>query len=163
MIDYLIRRLIYTLPILLGINIITFALFFMVNSPDDMARMQLGQKHVTEMEVEQWKSAHGYDAPLFYNAEQSGTATWTDTLFFQKSVRLFVFDFGISDSGRDIAYDISHRMWPSLAIAFPTFLLGLLLNIGFAMLMAFFRSSYLDLISVVFCICLLYTSPSPRD
>lgn len=39
MINYLIRRFLYAIPILLGINVLTFALFFMVNSPDDMARM----------------------------------------------------------------------------------------------------------------------------
>ena len=39
MIYYLFRRLIYALPILFGINVITFALFFMINSPDDMARI----------------------------------------------------------------------------------------------------------------------------
>ena len=36
MIAYCVRRLLYALPILLGVNIITFLLFFIVNSPDDM-------------------------------------------------------------------------------------------------------------------------------
>ena len=47
MIRYLIRRLLYAIPILLGVNLITFALFFLVNSPDDMARMHLGDKRVS--------------------------------------------------------------------------------------------------------------------
>lgn len=158
MIEYLIRRCLYAIPILIGINIITFALFFMVNSPDDMARMQLGAKHVTQEEVQQWKVSHGYNLPLFFNAQQHGMRQLTHTLFFEKSVRLFMFDFGTSDAGRDIGYDISHRMWPSLAIAFPTFCLGLLLNILFAMLMAFFRSTYLDLLSVMVCIVLMSIS-----
>ena len=41
MIAYLVRRLLYAIPILVGVNVITFGLFFMVNTPDDMARMQL--------------------------------------------------------------------------------------------------------------------------
>jgi len=45
---YIIRRVLYAIPILIGVNILTFALFFMVNSPDDMARMQLGMKHVQQ-------------------------------------------------------------------------------------------------------------------
>ena len=158
MIDYFIRRLIYIIPILIGINVITFALFFMVNTPDDMARMQLGQKYVTQLEVDQWKVTHGYDQPLFYNPGQTGVDVLTKTLFFQKSLRLFVFDFGLSDAGRDIGHEISQRMWPSLAIAFPTLLFELLLNIGFAMLMAFFRLTALDLISVTFCIILMSIS-----
>ncbi|OGV49175.1 MAG: peptide ABC transporter permease [Legionellales bacterium RIFCSPHIGHO2_12_FULL_42_9] len=158
MIHYLLRRMLYAVPILIGINLITFALFFMVNSPDDMARMQLGQKYIKQAEIEQWKRVHGYDEPLFYNAEQSGVDRLTQTLFFQKSLCLFIFDFGISDAGRDIGYDISHRMWPSLAIALPTFVLGLFLNIVFAMMISFFRATYLDLASVVFCIILMSIS-----
>ena len=30
-------------------------------------------------------------------------------------------DLGASDAGRDIAYEIKNRMWPSVALAFPTF------------------------------------------
>jgi len=52
---YLLRRLLNAIPILLGVNLITFALFFMVNPPDDMARMQLGQKYVTEEAIAKWK------------------------------------------------------------------------------------------------------------
>jgi ABC-type microcin C transport system permease subunit YejB len=47
MLAYVVRRVLYAIPILVGINIATFALFFLVNTPDDMARMQLGQKRVT--------------------------------------------------------------------------------------------------------------------
>ncbi|STX41760.1 peptide ABC transporter, permease protein [Legionella donaldsonii] len=155
---YLLRRIVYAIPILLGINVITFALFFMVNSPDDMARMQLGQKYVKPAAIMQWKVQRGYDLPLFYNAEKSGLKQVTETLFFQKSLRLFAFDFGISDGGRDISYDISHRMWPSLAIAIPILLFGMLADIIFAMSMAFFRTTYLDLSGVVICIILMSIS-----
>ncbi|MCX7116560.1 MAG: ABC transporter permease [Legionellales bacterium] len=155
---YMIRRLLYAIPILLGINLLTFALFFMVNTPDDMARMQLGQKHVSLAEITQWKVLRGYDLPLFYNASEKGTDVITQTLFFQKSLRLFVFDFSTSDAGRDISYDVSQRMWPSLAIAVPVLFLGLIANIMFAMMLAFFRSTTLDLSGVVFCIILMSIS-----
>lgn len=158
MINYLIRRLLYALPILLGINILTFALFFMVNSPDDMARMHLGNKHVDQQAVEDWKSAHGYDLPLFYNNKASGFATFEQTLFYQKSLKLFTFNFGVSDSGRDISNDISYRMWPSLAIALPILGWAIIVNIVFAMGMAFFRSSYLDVTGVILCIILMSIS-----
>ena len=46
------RRLLYALPILLGVNIITFLLFFVVNTPDDMARMQLGDRRVTQEAID---------------------------------------------------------------------------------------------------------------
>ncbi|KTD82999.1 ABC transporter permease [Legionella waltersii] len=156
--NYIFRRIIYAIPILFGINLITFALFFIVNSPDDMARMHLGNKHIEQSAIEDWKEVHGYNFPLFYNEEKSGFNTVKDTLFYQKSLMLFTFNFGVSDAGRDISHDISYRMWPSLAIALPTLLLTILVNIVFAMGMAFFRTSYLDLSGVVFCLILMSIS-----
>src|SRR3990167_2937324 len=110
MFKYIIRRVLYAIPILIGVNIITFFLFFIVNTPDDMARMQLGHKHVTQQGIEQWKTIHGYDKPLFYNSKVSGKNTLTQTLFFQKSIGLIAFKFGVSDSGRNINADIKERM-----------------------------------------------------
>ena len=81
---YIIRRVLYAIPIIIGVNIITFALFFMVNTPDDMARMHLGDKHVSQASVERWKAEQGYNLPLFYNAQAPAVAKITQTLFFQK-------------------------------------------------------------------------------
>lgn len=155
---YIIRRLLYAIPILLGVNIFTFTLFFVVNTPDDMARMHLGVKRVTPEAVEHWKAERGYDKPLLINSEESGLKTITDTIFFQKSINLFVFKFGQSDSGRDILYDISQRMWPSLAIAVPVLLVGLLVNITFALLIAFFRATYIDIWGVILCVVMMSIS-----
>ena len=33
MINYIIRRVLYAIPILIGVNLLTFALFFVVNTP----------------------------------------------------------------------------------------------------------------------------------
>lgn len=158
MMNYLVRRMIYAIPILIGVNLLTFWLFFVVNTPDNMARMHLGMKHVTSEQITQWKHDHGYDRPLFYNGAQGGMASLTDTLFFDQSVKLFAFDFGQSDDGRNISQDIAQRMWPSLAIALPSFVLGLLVNITFALLMVFFRATYLDLGGVVLCVVLMSIS-----
>lgn len=158
MIAYIIRRMLYAIPILIGVNLITFALFFVVNTPEDMARMHLGMKRVTDEAIVKWKQDHGYDRPLVYNAEANGIESVTNTIFFQHSVRLFVFEFGQSDDGRDIGYDIRQRMLPSLAIALPTFIVGLLVYITFALLMAFFRASYLDIWGVVLCVTLMSIS-----
>ena len=155
---YIIRRLLYAIPILLGVNIFTFTLFFVVNSPDDMARLHLGVKRVTPEAVEHWKAERGYDKPLLINSEEAGLKKITDTIFFQKSVNLFVFKFGQSDSGRDILYDISQRMWPSLAIAVPVLLVGLLVNITFALLIAFFRATYIDIWGVILCVIMMSIS-----
>jgi peptide/nickel transport system permease protein len=159
MLAYVIRRALYAVPILIGINLVTFALFFLVNTPDDMARMQLGQKRVTAEAIEKWKAERGYDKPLVWNAQGAGADRFTDTIFFEKSVRLFVFDFGAAESdNRDIANEIRTRMWPSLALAIPVFLVGLAVNITFALGMAFFRATVLDLTGVVLCVALMSVS-----
>lgn len=155
---YIIRRVLYAIPILIGVNVITFALFFMVNSPDNMARMQLGIKHVNQAEIDKWKQARGYDKPLFINTRAAGIQTVTDTIFFNKSLSLFAFRFGAADDGRDIGYDIRQRMGPSLAIAIPAFIVGILTNITFAMLLAFFRATYVDVWGVVTCVIMMSIS-----
>ena len=155
---YIVCRVLYAIPILIGVNLLTFTLFFVVNSPDDVARSQLGDRRVTTEAIANWKSAHGYDKPLLYNHSGQGSQKFVDTIFFQKSLRLFVFDFGQSDSGRDISFDIRQRMWPSLAIAVPTLLVGILLNITFALTIAFFRATYIDFWGVVVCVVLLSVS-----
>ena len=47
MLNYLIRRVGYGVLILIGVNFFTFFLFFNVNTPDDMARLNIGGKRVT--------------------------------------------------------------------------------------------------------------------
>lgn len=158
MLAYVLKRIVAAIPILIGVNIITFALFFMVNSPDDMARLHLGNKHVTPAAIANWKVAHGYDKPLFYNSQAASWHKVTDTLFIQKSIALFSFNFGVSDQGRSIGHDISQRMWPSLALAIPVLLVGLMVNITFALLLALFRGTYFDLFGVVVCVIMMSIS-----
>lgn len=158
MIAYVIRRVLYAFPILLGVNVITFVLFFVVNSPEDMARLHLGNKHVTAEAIDKWKAERGYDKPLLYNSGAAGSDKLTDTIFYSNTVHLFLFDFGQSDSGRDIGYDISQRMWPSLTITLPSFFLSLLITITIALAIAFFRGTYIDIWAVVIAVALMSIS-----
>jgi peptide/nickel transport system permease protein len=158
MIAYIIRRTLYAIPILVGINLITFALFFLVNTPDDMARMQLGVKRVTPEAIEKWKAERGYDKPLLWNAQAAGARKLGDTIFFDKSVKLFALDFGRAEDNRDIANEIRMRMGPSLALAVPVFLVGIAVNITFALGMALFRATYLDLWGVILCVAMMSIS-----
>jgi len=158
MLAYIVRRLLYAIPILIGVNLITFALFFIVNTPDDMARMQLGVKRVTPEAIEKWKAERGYDKPLFVNAAAGGTGVLTETIFFEKSARMFVGDFGRAEDGRDIAREIAARMGPSLAIAVPTFILGLFVTVSFALTLAFFRATAFDFWGVVLCVAAMSIS-----
>ena len=144
MLNYVIRRIGYGVLILIGVNIFTFMLFFTVNTPDDMARMNIGGKRVTQDAIEKWKVERGYDRPLFWNSAAPGTGKLTKTIFYEHSIRLFAFDYGASDSGRDIGYEIRTRVGPSLSLAIPTFILGIVVVIAFALLLVFFRNTYLE-------------------
>lgn len=158
MIAYIIRRICWSVPILVGVNLLLFALFFVVNTPDDMARLQLGTKRVTPEAVAKWKHDRGYDRPLFYNSAASGTRAFRETIFFTKSVRMFAFDFGLSDEGRDIAHEIARRMGPSLAVAAPVFAIGILVAITTALLLVFARGTAVDATGVAVCVVLMSIS-----
>lgn len=158
MFAYIVRRFLYAIPIIIGVNILTFALFFLVNSPDQMAKVQLGEKYVTQEAIDTWKEKRGYDKPLFFNSEQDGMDQITDTIFFTKSVKLMAFDFGMSDQGRSISGDILERMWPSLAVQIPTFIIGLLVNTCIALVVLMFRASMFELATMTLCVGLLSIS-----
>ena len=159
MLTYIIRRTLYAIPILIGVNILVFLLFFVVNSPDQMARKILGEKNITQEDVDNWKKQNGYHLPLWFNTEASGRKQFTETIFFQKSIKLFVFDFGTSDRNNiDITSQISQRMWASFAIALPTFLLGLSVNITFSMIVAYYRATYVDFWGTILAVILMSVS-----
>ncbi len=158
MIGYVIRRLLYGVLILIGVNLFTFVLFFAVNTPDDMARLSIGGQRVSADAIEKWKAERGYDKPLMINTAKGGVERYTDTIFYQRSLPLLRFDFGASDSGLDIGREISQRMWPSLALAIPTFILGLFASVAFALMLVFFRTTRLDFWGVVLCVVMLSIS-----
>ena len=158
MIIYILRRLVYGALILLGVNLLTFVLFFAVNTPDDMARLAIGGQRVSPEAIERWKVQRGYDKPLIYNSAASGSERFTETIFYDRSVPLLRFDFGFSDEGRSIGQEISARMMPSLMLAIPTFALGLLVSVSFSLLLVYFKGTRLDFAGVVICVLLLSIS-----
>ncbi|MEO6959838.1 MAG: ABC transporter permease [Burkholderiaceae bacterium] len=155
---YIVRRLLYGVLVLIGVNLLTFVLFFAVNTPDDMARLSIGGQRVSQSAIDKWKIERGYDKPLFFNAGAADAAKWTDTIFYTRSAPLLKFDFGFSDDGHDIGHQITERMWPSLALALPTFVFGLGICVAFALLLVFFKGTSLDFAGVVTCVVLLSIS-----
>ncbi|MCQ2396700.1 MAG: hypothetical protein MJ106_03265 [Lentisphaeria bacterium] len=159
MLAYFIKRICYMVPILVGVNLLVFAMFFVVNTPDDMARMALGEKADRPEAIAQWKANRGYDVPLLYNAEVKGIAKVTKTIFWRKSLALFWGDFGYSDaSGRSIGEEIRARVWPSFALALPIFLGTLIANIILGMKLASCRGSATDWTGQFICVALMSNS-----
>ncbi len=160
MISYLARRLVYGLLILLGVNLATFFLFFTVNTPDDMARLNLGGKRVTQEAVQKWKAERGYDKPLYVNPQRSGVQQFTDTIFWDRSVSLFALDFGRADgeAAGSIGDEVATRMGVSLQLALPLFVLQVLASTAFALVLVMFRHSRFDFWGVVSCVLMLSIS-----
>jgi peptide/nickel transport system permease protein len=144
MLAYLIRRLVYGVGVVFGVLFFLFVLFFTVTSPDDVARKALGER-VPPAVIEQWKVNHGYDLPLF-----PGPGAWQENMLFEHYRRMLTFDFGRSDADdTPIIERIRSGMVPSLTLTLPLFALSLLTAIPLALLVAFFRETYIDRLGVV--------------
>lgn len=144
MIGYIVRRLFYAVLVLMGVNALTFALFFAVNTPDDMARLAIGGRYVTQEAIDNWKSARGYDVPLLFNTDRAGIEKVTETVFWRRSVPLMWGELGMSDNGRSINREIADRVGPSLALAVPTFVLGVIVMVTFSLMLVMVRRTKLE-------------------
>jgi peptide/nickel transport system permease protein len=182
MFSYLIRRLLYTVPIIFGVMVITFILFFAIQEPETMARVQLG-KRATPQSVQAWLHNRGYDKPRFLNlpsdrghkvtitekkdgrtrtvtyedsGEQKGGGSVFDSIFFHQMWRFATFDFGKSDvTGRPLSEVFKAGAIPSLLITVPAFFVGLATAVAFALLLVFFRHSPIDTSGTILCVMLM--------
>ncbi len=153
MFSYLVRRVLYAVPILLGVILITFVLSFVVQSPEARARAVLGQR-ATPQAVATWLSNRGFDKPRFFNT-QPGEA-WHDSQFFHHVVKLATFDLGVSDvSGRDLKEVFKQGAVPSLLLTVPAFFVGLLMAVCLALYQVFVRDSLLDTAGVLIAVALM--------
>ncbi len=160
MLNHVLRRALYAVLVLAGVNLLTFVLFFSVNTPDDMARLNIGGKRVTQEQIDKWKAERGYDKPLYWNDTAQGGEQLTDTVFWERSVSLFALDFGRADgsSASDIGHQIGQRMVVSLQLAVPLFVLQVIASVAFALLLVFFRHTRIDFWGVVLCVGMLSVS-----
>src|SRR5215210_490310 len=106
MFAYLVRRILYMIPIVFGVMVITFILFYVVQSPAQMAKRILGPK-ASPQAVENWMHNRGYDKPTFINT-QAGRNPF-DSQFFHSIKALAVFDLGKSDATGEPVIDMFKR------------------------------------------------------
>jgi peptide/nickel transport system permease protein len=153
MIAYLIRRVLFGALTVIGVLLLLFVLFFLVATPDDIARKAVGDKALPEA-LTQWKATHGYDRPRVWNPDHP-----LDTILADHLRRMLTFDFGRSDA--DDA-PISERLWsgvgPSLSLTVPLFLIGVTIAIALALLAAYLRDTYLDRALLGFCVLIMSVS-----
>ena len=127
--QYLTRRLLYGIPLLLGVTFISFLL--MVYFGPDKTYELLG-KNPTAEQIAEVRHSLGYDQPFL--------------LRYADYVReLVTLDLGLSDSSGEPVADILARTLPiSIALVLPGFILGNLLGLALGLLAAWRRGQWLD-------------------
>jgi len=132
MLWYTFRRTLYAIPILIGVTGLTFVLFFISVSPEQMARRNLTARNPTPAQLHQWIDQHGYDKPKVVQ-------------FFNYTKSLFLFQFGKSDvTGQDISERLKKGMVPSTEVGILAFIASILTNVFCAVYFAYYRGTYVD-------------------
>jgi peptide/nickel transport system permease protein len=140
MIQYLIRRLLQMVPILIGVTALIFLLFTYFG--EDPARVALGA-HATPAKIAALRAKWGLDQPL-----------WQQYLQFWREI--VTADFGRSfASGEKLSDMFKQGAGVSLSVTLPPFIIGTCLNLCVAMLVAWYRGTMFDrFMSVVFTACM---------
>ena len=137
MTGYVIRRILYTIPILFGVSLIIFFLFHWVGG--DPVLQMLG-KHATPDQVAELRHELGFDQPK-----------WKQYLDYLG--QLATFEFGRSYSTRQrISEMILDGIGPSFLLASLGFLITLSLAIIIALVSAYYRGKWIDRAVVLICV-----------
>lgn len=143
MLKYIIRRVLYAVPILATVSFLTILLFYGVFPPERIARNNLSAKNPTQKQLKEWLQQHGYDKPK-----------WTQVQ--DQTFALLSFKFGKSDAnGEDIMEHIKKGAPPSFAIALLVFVGVQIAAISGALMLAYFRGTYVDHWGTFLCVLLM--------
>ena len=140
MLNYILRRILYMVPILFGIALIVFLLFNVVGG--DPVLIMVG-KHASPQMIAELRHELGLDRPLVY---QFGD--------FLKSI--VTFDYGRSFSTKQEVIEMIMRAAPvSLTMALPGFIISILIGIALSLFVAFWRGTWIDKTIVVICVLMI--------
>lgn len=140
MMQYILRRLLQMIPILIGVTLLIFLLFTYFG--EDPARVALGT-HATPEKVAALRAKWGLNLPF-----------WKQYLLYWKEI--LTLDFGRSFvSGEKLSDMFRAGALVSLSVTMPPFVIGTILNIGIAMLVAWYRGTVFDrFMSIIFTSCM---------
>jgi len=141
MITYIIRRLLYTIPIVFGVLLVTFTLFNVVGGD---VTDQIAGKAASRETREEIRAEYGWDKPLFL--------AW-DSQFRNHLKNAITFDFGRSWNDRELIIDkIKQGAWPSLSLTIPMFFGTVVISVSLALIVAFLRGTIIDVLAVFLCV-----------
>ncbi len=137
MTKYIIRRLLYMIPVLLGVSLIIFVLFNVVSG--DPTAVLLG-KNATVRQMADLREQLGLNKSLL-------------SQYFDVVKSAFTFDFGYSWATKQ---EISHMIWqgayPSLCLSVPAFVISTILSLLISLMVAYYRGKGIDLFVRIICI-----------
>ncbi len=137
MTKYIIRRLLYMIPVLLGVSLIIFVLFNVVSG--DPTAVLLG-RHATAHQMAELKEQLGLNKSFFLQ--------YVDIV---KSA--FTFDFGHSwATKQEISKMILQGAWPSICLSVPAFIISTFISLLISVFVAYYRGKGIDLFVRVVCI-----------
>jgi peptide/nickel transport system permease protein len=126
---YVVRRLLYTIPVLLGVALLVFLLFHGVG--EDPVRVALGG-HATASSIAELRAKWGLDQPL-------------PMQFLDFLRQIVTFDYGRSFStGEQLSVAFKRGAVVSLTLTIPPFVIGLIINVALGLLVSYYRGSLLD-------------------
>jgi len=126
---YITRRLIYGIPLILGVTFISFLL--MVYFGPDKTYELLG-KNPTAEQIDEVRHSLGYDQPFLLR-------------YGGYLKELLTLDLGLSDSnGKPVSAVLSQSLPISLALVLPGFVLGNLFGLVLGLMAAWYRGKWLD-------------------
>ena len=138
MTKYIIRRLLYMIPVLLGVSLIIFILFNLVAG--DPTAVLLG-KNATARQMLELREQLGLNKSHF--------AQYMDVV---KSA--FTFDFGRSwATKQEITYMLKQGAYPSLCLTVPAFFVATVISLLLSLVVAHYRGTKFDLFIRIVCIC----------
>ena len=134
MIAYTIRRLAHMIPIVLGVALFVFLLFSTVG--EDPVRIALGN-HASAQAIAELRAAWGLDQPIYVQ-------------FGDFLVQIVTFDFGRSyNTGERLSDMFRDGAGVSLALMAPPYFIGIVINLCIAVMIAYYRGSWIDRCSTV--------------
>ena len=137
MLAYIIRRLLNTVPIILGVTLIVFILFNLVGG--DPTYQMLG-RHANTQQIAELRHEYGFDQPQYVQ-------------FISYLKQVITFDYGRSYATKQpISQMILDGMGPSLSLMIPAFLLTTILSVSIGLMVAYFRGKWIDRVTVILCV-----------
>ena len=137
---YITRRLLYTIPIVFGVLLLTFVLFTLVGG--DIS-VEIAGKGASRETIEEIREEYGLNKPLFLS--------W-DSQFVNHFKNAMTFNFGRARDREPVFGKIKRGLGPSLALTVPIFFGVVIISVSLALVVAFVRGTVWDILAVVICV-----------